>query len=438
MKKNTEPIILIVDDSLTNLIILVDFLKDVGFITLVAKNGQDAINNLELATPDLILLDVMMPGLDGFETCRKIKENPQYKNIPVIFMTALSDISNKVKGLSLGAVDYITKPFQQEELIARINLQLKLQYLTTELAEKNAKLREWNALLEQKVEERTDELQKAQSQLLLNDKMSSLGQLVAGIAHEINNPVSFIAGNLNHAKSYAEQLIDLVKLYQKYDPSPAPEIIEKIESIELDYLIEDFLQLIVSMEEGTNRIAEISQSMRTFSRADSDNRVKFNIHEGIDSTLLILKHRLKSNPQRPAIEIVKEYGDFPEIECYPGQLNQVFMNVLSNAVDAVEESNIGRSFADIKANPNQITIITELVQDKSQVNIRIKDNGVGINPEVQNRIFDYLFTTKQVGKGTGLGLSIVRQIIENKHGGLIDCISKAGYGTEFVISLPFS
>lgn len=438
MKANTENIILIVDDSPTNLTILVDFLKDVGFITLVSKNGQDAINNLELVIPDLILLDVMMPGLDGFETCRKIKANPKYQNIPVIFMTALSDIGNKVKGLSLGAVDYITKPFQQEEVIARINLQLKLRYLTRELAEKNAELSELNASLEQKVEERTEELQKAQSQLLLSDKMSSLGQLVAGIAHEINNPVSFIAGNLNHAKNYAEELIDLIKLYQKYHPSPAPEIIERIKSIELDYLIEDFLQLIVSMEEGTNRITEISQSMRTFSRTDCDRKVKFNIHEGIDSTLLILKHRLKSNQQRPAIEIVKEYGDFPEIDCYPGQLNQVFMNVLSNAVDAVEESNLGRSFADIQANPNQISIITELMQDNTQVNIRIKDNGVGINPEVQDKIFDYLFTTKQVGKGTGLGLSIVRQIIEDKHGGAIDCISKPGYGTEFVISLPFS
>ncbi len=431
-----QPKLLIVDDNPTNIKVLFDFLKDWGFKVLIAKNGENALTKLEEVTPDLILLDVMMPGISGFETCQRIKENPNNKDVPIIFMTALADTENKVKGLSLGAVDYITKPFQQEEVLARINLHLKLCSLTKELAEKNQQLNQMNQLLEQKVEERTLELKKAQSQLIISEKMSSLGQLVAGIAHEINNPVGFIAGNLQYVRQYAENLINLTQLYQKKYPTPVPEIVEEISNSEFDYLVEDLPQLIDSMEAGTSRIAEISQSMRVFSRADSSNKVRFNIHEGIDSTLLILKYRLKANDKRPAIEVVKNYGSLPEIECYPGQLNQVFMNIIANAIEALEESNLKQSSIEKKANINRITIITEYIKNNQTVNIRIQDNGIGIEPTVQKRIFDYLFTTKTVGKGTGLGLSISRQIIEENHQGHLSCNSLIGQGTEFIITLP--
>ncbi|MCL1470673.1 hybrid sensor histidine kinase/response regulator [Argonema antarcticum] len=428
--------ILVVDDNPTNIKVLFDFLRNSGFKVLVAKDGENALSKLAEVTPDLILLDVMMPGIDGFETCRRIKDNIAIQMIPVIFMTALSDTEHKVKGLSLGGVDYITKPFQQEEVLARINMHLKLHFLTKELAKKNAQLSELNTSLQEKVEERTAELKKAQSHLVLHEKMSSLGQLVAGIAHEINNPLSFISGNLKYANDYAQDLINLIKLYQKYYPEPEPEIADEISTLELSYLVEDFPQLIASMREGTNRITQISQSMRTFSRADSDAKVLFNIHEGLDSTLLILKHRLKASEQRPAIEVIKEYGDFPEIECYPGQLNQVFMNLLANAIDALEESDRDRTFAEIEAQPSKIAISTEIDPNTERVIIRIQDNGIGMTAEIKQKVFDYLFTTKSVGQGTGLGLSIARQIVEDKHGGKISCNSILGQGTEFTIALP--
>ncbi|MFB2837323.1 response regulator [Floridanema evergladense] len=428
--------LLIVDDNPTNIKVLFDFLKNYGFKVLIAKNGENALTKLEEITPDLILLDIMMPGINGFETCERIKENPSNRDVPIIFMTALADTENKVKGLSLGAVDYITKPFQQEEVLARINLHLKLRSLTKELAEKNQQLSQMNELLEHKVEERTLELKKAQSQLIISEKMSSLGQLVAGIAHEINNPVGFISGNLQHIRQYTEDLMNLINLYQTNYPNPVPEIAEEITNIELDYLVEDLPQLIDSMQSGTKRIADISQSMRIFSRADSNNKIRFNIHEGIDSTLLILKYRLKANDKRPAIEVVKNYGNLPEIECYPSQLNQVFMNLIVNGIEALEELSTKENLAENKVRNRTININTEHIQNEQIVKIIIRDNGIGIEPAVQKKIFEYLFTTKAVGKGTGLGLSISRQIVEDNHQGSLTFNSVFGEGTEFIITLP--
>lgn len=265
--------------------------------------------------------------------------------------------------------------------------------------------------------------------------MSALGQLVAGVAHEINNPVNFIAGNLSLAEEYSRNLLKLVDLYEDECSQKASHIEDFIEEIDLEFVREDFPKLISSMQEGADRIRHISISLRTFSRSDSQTPVEFNIHEGIDSTLAILKHRLKANEKRPEIQVVREYGDMPEIKCYPGQLNQVFMNLLSNAIDALEDSNAGRSYKDIEDRPNQILIRIEM-EDSRQVAISFKDNGCGMDESVRDRVFDHLFTTKPVGKGTGLGLSISRQIVEEKHGGHLRCKSLPGEGTEFVIELP--
>lgn len=421
--------LLVVDDNPTNIKVLFNFLKEEGFKVLVAKDGLNALEKLTSIQPDLILLDIMMPGIDGFETCHRIKEDPKINTIPIIFMTALADANNKVKGLSSGAVDYITKPFQQEEVLARINLHLKLKSLTQELATVNASL-------EQKVEERTAELKKAQSQLVLTEKMSSLGQLVAGIVHEINNPVGFIAGNIAEAKNYAQDLIQLVQLYQEKYPEPDDDILDELEEIDFEYLLEDFPKLLKSMEEGTNRITNISQSMRTFSRADSDQKVSFHCHDGIDSTIMILRHRLKAKDYRPEIKITKNYGELPPIPCYPGQLNQVFMNLLANAIDALEDSNQGKSYEEIQNQPNEIEIVTSYDADGNQVQIDVHDNGIGMKPDIQQKIFDYLFTTKGVNKGTGLGLAISREIIEDKHQGTLDFTSQLGQGTTFTLILP--
>ncbi|MEH2410518.1 sensor histidine kinase [Nostoc sp.] len=289
------------------------------------------------------------------------------------------------------------------------------------------------------LEERSHELEMMLLNLqIMQNKMSSLGSLVADVAHEINNPVGFIAGNLTPAQEYIENLLDLIDLYQQTYPKASEEIQETIEVIDLEYMREDLPKLISSMKEGTDRIANISNSLRTFSRADTEQKVMFNLHEGINSTLLILKHRLKANNIRPAIELVQGYGELSLVKCFPGQLNQVFMNLLANAIDALEESNSGLSFNEIKANPNQITIHTALIEDTNHALIRIQDNGVGISADIQQKMFDHLFTTKPVGKGTGLGLSIAYQIIVQKHRGTLEVKSVLGEGSEFIITIPIS
>ncbi len=272
-----------------------------------------------------------------------------------------------------------------------------------------------------------------QLQLVQNEKMSALGNLVAGVAHEINNPVSFLKCNIPPILSYIKDLLELIDLYQKKYSQPDAEIQAEIEAIDLDYIREDLPKLIGSMQEGVKRIQDMSVSLRTFSRGDSDHPITCNIHDGIDSTLMILRHRLKANEKRPEIQVIKDYGSLSQLQCYAGQLNQVFMNILSNAIDALEQSNQGRSYGEIN---NQIRIKTELSQDQKQVIIRITDNGMGMSPEVQERIFDHLFTTKEVGKGTGLGLAIARQIIVEKHSGIIEVSSIPGEGAEFMIVIP--
>ncbi|MEG4966540.1 AAA family ATPase [Microcoleus sp. B6-A1] len=300
----------------------------------------------------------------------------------------------------------------------------------------NARLYQQSQEYAQKLEQSLHDLKQMQLQLVQGEKMSALGNLVAGVAHEINNPVGFIAGNLQPAQEYVGDLFNLIDLYQEKFPNPGVEIEAEIEDMDLEYLREDLPKLIGSMKEGVDRIRNISTSLRTFSRADSDRPVSFNIHDGLESTLLILKHRLKASEFRPAIAVVKDYGNLPLVKCFPGQLNQVFMNVLANAIDALEESNKGRSFSEIKALPNQITVQTALSESNNQVLIRIKDNGVGMSAEVKENIFNHLFTTKSVGQGTGLGLSIAHQIVVEKHGGTLVVNSSLGQGSEFVICIP--
>jgi predicted ATPase/signal transduction histidine kinase/tRNA A-37 threonylcarbamoyl transferase component Bud32 len=292
-----------------------------------------------------------------------------------------------------------------------------------------------NARLYQEAQQALLNLKEAQLQLVQSEKMSALGNLVAGVAHEINNPVGFIAGNIEPAVEGVEDLFSLIDLYQQEYPHPSSNIIQKIKKIDLEYLRDDLPKLIDSMNEGVQRICDISNSLRTFSRADTDHKVSCNIHEGLDSTILILKHRLKASETRPEIEVVKDYGNLAKVNCFPGQLNQVFMNLLANAIDALEESSSKRSYSDIKANPNRITITTR-IQNENQVLITIKDNGVGMSEEVKQKIFDHLYTTKGVGKGTGLGLSIVRQIVIDKHKGTIQVNSQPGQGAEFIIMIP--
>ncbi|MBD2434602.1 MULTISPECIES: sensor histidine kinase [Fischerella] len=410
--------ILIVDDNPTNLSVLCEALNSEGFRFRVAVDGESAIAQVERNQPELILLDVQMPGIDGFETCRRLKANPVSQNIPIIFTTALNDIESKTKGFALGAVDYIPKPFAQEEVIARVRVHLRLKQLTESL--------------EQQVSDRTAALKKAQVQLVQQEKLSTLGELIAGVAHEINNPISFIASNLPPLEEYIAGVSEIIQLYQQEYPNPTSRITTAIEKLDLDFVLEDMFKILESLKVGSERIENISTSLRNFSRSDSDVKMPADLHEGLDSTLMILQHRLKGNSDRPPIEVIRNYGQLPEVNCCIGQMNQVFMNILANAIDALDEAIAQEKISD---SIPQIQITTEVDTEQWAV-ISIADNGMGIPEPIQQRLFEPLFTTKPVGKGTGLGLSIAHQIVVEKHNGELLVNSQPGKGTEFIIKIP--
>ncbi|MCC3408596.1 MAG: AAA family ATPase [Microcoleus sp. PH2017_10_PVI_O_A] len=346
--------------------------------------------------------------------------------LPIIYQSQRRGIIYLENALTVGA-------FTDE----RVEV-LKVLVSQVAIAVENAGLYAREQEKSQQLEKSFNELQEAQLQLIQSEKMSALGNLIAGVAHEINNPLGFIAGNVAAAAEASSDLIDYLQLYQEKFPNPGEELEDKASDIDLEYLMEDLPKMLLSMKSGTERIRNISTSLRTFSRADTANKVSANIHEGIDSTLLILQYRLKAKDTRPAIQIIKKYGYLPPVRCYFGQLNQVFMNLLANAIDCFDEFNVGRTYAEIEAVPNTIAIITHVSPDNNSVVICIKDNGAGMSPEVQAKIFDHLFTTKGVGKGTGLGLSISRQIVEETHGGKLSCESVLGAGTKFAIEVPLN
>jgi len=434
--------LLIVDDNPTNLGVLFEYLTNSGFKVFVALDGESALEQLEHTQPDLILLDVMMPGIDGFETCQQLKANPSTQDIPVIFLTALSDTVDKVHGFNIGAVDYITKPIHQEEVLSRVKTHLTIRNLQKKLTEQNDSLLQLQQQERQKaweVEQALQKLQQSQSQLMQAEKMSALGRMVAGVAHEINNPVNFIYGNLDCAREYIQQLLELVDLYQETYTHPPVKIADHIDVIELEFLKLDLPQLLQSMKVGAERICQIVMLLRNFTHVDQVQLKLVDIHEGIDSTLLLLQHRLEATAGRGRIQVIKEYGNLPKVWCYSGQLNQVLMNILANAIDALDESGIGTQGSGVRENTTDkqplIRICTEAIAGVSVV-IRIADNGLGMTPEVQKRLFDPFFTTKPVGSGTGLGLAISYQIVVEKHKGKLFVNSEIGKGAEFVIEIP--
>jgi signal transduction histidine kinase len=278
-------------------------------------------------------------------------------------------------------------------------------------------------------------LQMIQAKLVESEKMSALGILVAGIAHEINNPINFIHANIDYACMYVQNLIDVLHLYQKIYPQPHEQIQALIKKLELDFVVSDLLQLLNSMKTGSDRIRDIVLGLRTFSRLDEAEYKQANLHDGLDSTLMLLQYRFKPKGDFPGINVIKNYGQLPAIPCFPGQLNQVFMNILVNAIDAIEELYAKRTPEENQHHPGCITITTSMI-DAQWIKIAIADNGLGMPEYVQQNIFNPFFTTKPVGKGTGMGLAISYQIIIDKHQGKLDCFSKMAQGTEFVIQIP--
>ncbi|MHC5739666.1 hybrid sensor histidine kinase/response regulator [Nostoc sp.] len=434
--------ILVVDDTPDNLRLLSAMLTAQGFEVRKALNGKMALTACQMVLPDVILLDINMPGMDGYEVCQQLKADDKTCEVPVIFISALDDVVDKVKAFDVGGVDYIAKPFHGAEVVLRIENQINLRLLQVKLQEKNF-------LLQQAL----DNLKTSQVQQIQNEKMVALGQLVAGLAHEINNPISFIYGNLQYAGQYVEDLVNMIEVYQQEYPKPTPKIQQVAKDVDLNFMIKDLQNLIAAMYRGSDRIREIVLALQHFSRHDEAEMKRVNIHEDIENTLVMLQHRLGEATERPAIIVVKDYGNLPLVTCYASELNQVFMHLLNNAIDAIEEGVGNGEFGAPSGDKGQLRVenqscipysllstpqirIHTEVTDLNMVKIAIADNGFGIEESLRSRLFDPFFTTKPVGKGSGLGLSISYQIIVQKHRGNISCTSSVGKGAEFVIEIP--
>ncbi|WP_084554999.1 PAS domain-containing sensor histidine kinase [[Phormidium ambiguum] IAM M-71] len=355
-----------------------------------------------------------------------------YAGVPIV------DANGNTLGL-LAVLD--TKPMAEEIAMQSAILRIFATRAGAEIERIEAEaVKKSEIQLRQKTEElehTLKQLQATQMQLIQAEKMSSLGELVAGIAHEINNPVNFVYGNIQCATDYANNLIELIQLYQEYYPSPPPAISHLTENMDLEYVINDFSQLLVSMKNGATRIRDIVKSLRTFSRLDEADFKEIDIHENLESTLVILQNRLNGRAGNPEIQLQKNYGKLPLVQCYGGLLNQVFMNLLVNAIDAIEQQQQNLKPPEKLAYQGQITITTSIASE-NQVFISIQDNGAGMSPQVQEKIFNPFFTTKPVGKGTGMGLAISYQIVTKNHQGNLRCDSTLGKGTEFRIELPIS
>lgn len=410
------------DDTPDNIRFLSTMLLEQGYNVRKAINGKMALTAAKTVAPDLILLDINMPDMSGYQVCEHLKQDERTRGVPVIFLSALDDASDKVKAFQVGGCDYISKPFQFEEVLARVEHQLMLQSLQKELLSKNNQL-----------QHTLENLKKTQAQLIQKEKAIALGQMVAGIAHEINNPISFIYSNIAPAREYMSDLMELLELYQQEYPQPSDLIVDKMKDIDVEFMVPDFQKLMDSMKTGSDRVRTIVLGLRTFSRLDESEIKGVDLHEGLDSAIMILQHRLKFKDTIPPIEICKQYGDLPQVDCYARELNQVFFNLIENAIDAIEDSFTREPNSD-KGQP-KIWITTESI-DPQTVSIRIKDNGNGVSEEVKKRIFDPFFTTKPIGQGQGLGLSSSYQIIVEQHRGHLSCESVPGRGSEFTIELP--
>ena len=414
--------ILIVDDVPDNIRFLSNFLVAQGYQVRKALNGQMALTAIKTLAPDLILLDIGLPDLSGYEICRQVKADPSTCSIPIIFLSAGNEATDKVKAFQLGASDYVTKPFYLEEVLVRIQTHLTIQALQKESKAQN-----------QKLQQALDELKIAQANLVQQEKMATLKKVVAGVCHEVNNPLSFIACNIKPAQSYISQLLSLIELYQQHCNSTDPNIQAFLEDIDLDFVSADLKNILQSMGKGTERIHTVVMALKIFTHLDESGKKSIDLHQSIDQVLALLQHRLVSKNDDPIIPVKKEYENLPAITCYADQINQVIFNLLDNAIDAIHEKLVQNNAQQFHP---QISIYTHLTHPDS-ITICIRDNGIGISPTHQPYIFEPFFTTKSAGHGVGLGLATSRRIVEEMHGGSLQYTSSSE-GTDFVIRFPLA
>lgn len=409
-----EATILVVDDEPTNLMVLSAVLQP-HFRVRSARSGSEALAAINAGSlPNLILLDVMMPDMDGYAVLAKLRESPAYRGVPVIFVTALDSREDEQRGLELGAADYITKPISPAIVLARVRAQIDAKAARDLLKKANLQL-------VHQVVEGVHALEQAHLQLLQSDKMAAIGQLAAGVAHEINNPIAFVGSNLGSLNGYLQDLFSIIAAYEKgstltASDDPFDEARRLRREFDYDHLKQDVADLLRESRGGLERVRKIVLDLKNFSRVDKPDWEWSDVHECLDSTLNIVWNELKYH-----CTVTRNYGSLPQIRCLPSQLNQVFMNLLVNAGQAIEGN-------------GEITITTECVGDAA-VRVKISDTGAGIEPQALASVFNPFFTTKPIGKGTGLGLSLTWGIVE-RHGGKIEASSEPGKGATFTVTLP--
>lgn len=417
--------ILIIDEDVHTQRTLQNTLEKQGYKVETADQIQSALMLAEHLHPHLILYTWISHTVDALSDLKDLKTNSNFAEAFYLVLTQPSLLQSHFNNLETLINDWLFDPLDSDELTRRVRRGLHHQTLFNNVHKNDRQL-----------QQALSDLDFAKERLIQAEKFSTLGQMVSGIAHEINNPVSFVKGNVSHVADYAQDLIDLLELYSEEYPDPSSTIQDRIEEIDLEFLLEDLPQVIESMKSGTERIRQLVESLRNFYRSDDSEEKTVDIHPILDDIVLILQAELKGKKGR-AIQLVKDYGQLPEVNCYPGKINQVFINLLNNAIDALEERRLETSSVE-----PTIWIKTEVSSSYdpqnviSQVIIRIKDNGIGISEEIKNYIFDPFFTTKPAGTGTGFGLNICHQVIVETHQGQLQCLSQPGEGTEFIVAIP--
>ncbi|MBR8838530.1 MAG: response regulator [Stigonema ocellatum SAG 48.90 = DSM 106950] len=410
--------ILVVDDEfLIERLINQQFRKKIRqqeYEFIFAQNGREALEKIQ-AYPgiDMILSDINMPEMDGLTLLNKVRDTHQ--DIRTVVITAYGDMKNIRQAMNLGAFDLLNKPIDFQDLEVTI----------TRTLDESRKSKEYNFLMKQ-----------AELELIQSKNIFAIRKVVDGIAHAISDPLCFIGGNLVEVENGVTSLIKHLHVYQNKFPNFFPEIQQNAKDIDLEYLLEDLPKMIASMKVGTDRMYDLSASLCAFSRGDSPTKSVVNIAQGIDNILMILRSQLLENNTRSAIEVIKEYGDLPLVMCYPVQLYHVFINIITNAIDAINEASRKNAITEKKMHNYQIRISTSFLEAENAVMIRIKDNGIGLSEELKERIFGYLFTSKLLENRNALGLCISRQIVEQKHSGKLSCTSVPFEGTEFIIQIP--